>query len=73
MLIEYKNKSNKWKFVEAKTMSEDQFIVSASEKDKRTTEPDRFEMTLVKDNVIYMKKDIFKFKQGKTLETIQSL
>lgn len=66
--IEYKNESSEWKFVEVKAMSDNQFIISNSEKDKGITESDKFEVALVKDNTIYVVKDIFKFKQGETFE-----
>ncbi len=66
--IEYKNESFEWKFVEVKAVSDNQFIISNSEKDKGLSESDKFEMALVKDNSIYMVKDIFKFKQGETFE-----
>ena len=66
--IEYKNESSEWKFVEVKAMSDNQFIISNSEKDKGIAESDKFEVALVKDNTIYVVKDIFKFKQGETFE-----
>lgn len=66
--IEYKNESSEWKFVEVKAMSDNQFIISNSEKDKGIAESDKFEMALVKEGTIYMVKDIFKFKQGETFE-----
>ncbi len=66
--LEYKNEAGEWKYLEVKAMSDNQFIISEPEKDKGITEPDKFEMALVNDNVIYMVKDIFKFKQGETFE-----
>lgn len=66
--IEYKNESDVWKFVEVKAISDNQFIISGAEKDKGISEPDNFEMALVKDDIIYMVRDIFKFKHGETFE-----
>lgn len=67
--IEYKNELGEWKYLEVKSMSDNQFIISGSEKDKGISEPDKFEMALVNDSSIYMVKDIFKFKQGETFES----
>ncbi|MGV8829328.1 MAG: sacsin N-terminal ATP-binding-like domain-containing protein [Breznakibacter sp.] len=67
--LEYKNEAGEWKYLEVKAMSDNQFIISGPEKDKGIAEPDKFEMALVKDNTIYMVKDIFKFKQGETFES----
>ncbi len=67
--IEYKNDSGEWKYLEVKAMSDNQFIISGSEKEKGISEPDKFEMALVNDRSIYMVKDIFKFKQGEAFES----
>jgi hypothetical protein len=67
--IEYKNESGEWKYLEVKAMSDNQFIISGSEKDKGISEPDKFEMALVNESSIYMVKDIFNFKQGETFES----
>jgi hypothetical protein len=67
--LEYKNEGGEWKYLEVKAMSDNQFIISGSEKDKGIAEPDKFEMALVNDNTIYMVKDIFKFNLGESFES----
>jgi len=66
--IEYKNKNNEWKYLEVKAISDDNFIISNSEKDKGLAEPDKYEMALVKDTDIFIVKDIFKFNVGESFE-----
>jgi len=67
--LEYKNDDGEWKYLEVKAMSDNQFIISGSEKDKGISEPDKFEMALVNDTSIYMVRDLFKFTQGETFES----
>lgn len=67
--IEYKNEAGEWKFLEVKAISNNQFIISAPEKDNGITEPDKFEMALVNESTIYMIKDIFKFNPGESFES----
>jgi hypothetical protein len=66
--IEYKSESGVWKYLEVKAISDNQFILSSSEKDKGISEPDKFEIALVNDTTIYMVKDIFNFNLGETFE-----
>ncbi|MES2514713.1 MAG: DUF3883 domain-containing protein, partial [Bacteroidota bacterium] len=66
--IEYKNEAADWKYLEVKSISENQFIISSAEANYGVNEPDRFEMALVSDDTIYLVKDIFKFKPGETFE-----
>ncbi|MEI6883805.1 MAG: DUF3883 domain-containing protein [Bacteroidota bacterium] len=66
--IEYKNMDGEWRYLEVKAMSDNQFIISSSEKEKGLSEPDKYEMALVSENTIYMVKDIFKFENGETFE-----
>lgn len=67
--LEYKNEGGEWKYLEVKSISDNQFIISGPEKDKGVAEPDKFEMALVNDTTIYLIKDIFKFKQDETFES----
>lgn len=66
--IEYKNKNNEWKYLEVKSISDDNFIISNAEKDKGLAEPDKYEMALVRDTNIFFVKDIFKFNVGESFE-----
>jgi hypothetical protein len=67
--IEYKNDEGEWKYLEVKAMSDNQFIISASEKEKGMSESEKYEMALVSENIIYMIKDIFKFNHGESFES----
>ncbi len=67
--IEYKNETGEWKYLEVKALFDNHFIITEAEKDKGIAEPDKFEMALVSEDIIYMVKDIFKFKQGETFES----
>lgn len=67
--IEYKNEVGEWKYLEVKALFDNQFIISEPEKEKGISDPDKFEMALVKEDIIYMVKDIFKFEQGETFDS----
>jgi hypothetical protein len=66
--IRYKNELGIWKYLEVKSITDNQFIISGPEKEKGIAEPDNFEMALVMDKTIYMVKNIFKFNQGESFE-----
>ncbi|WP_148257268.1 protein NO VEIN domain-containing protein [Treponema primitia] len=66
--IEYKNETGEWKCLEVKALTDNQFIISAAEKEYGINEPDKFEMALVKEDIIFMIKNIFKFEPGETFE-----
>lgn len=67
--IEYKNENGEWKYLEVKAISDNQFIISGAETNKGITEPNKFEVALVKDNEIYIVKDLFIFDSGETFES----
>jgi len=64
--IEYKDSEGQWKFLEVKAISDDYFIITNQEKDKGLSEPDKYEMALVKEEYIYLVKDLFKFELGES-------
>lgn len=66
--IRYKNENGEWKYLEVKAMSEDSFIISNSEKEKGLSEPDKFEMALVKEGNIYIVKSLFQFASNESFE-----
>jgi hypothetical protein len=67
--IEYKNENEEWKYLEVKAISDNQFIISGAETNKGISEPYKFEVALVKDNEIYIVKDLFVFDSGETFES----
>jgi len=67
--IEYKNENGEWKYLEVKAISDNQFIISGAETNKGISEPNKFEIALVKDNEIYIVKDLFVFDSGETFES----
>jgi hypothetical protein len=66
--IEYKNEDGEWKYLEVKSISDNQFIISGAETYKGISEPSKFEVALVNDNEIYIVKDLFVFDFGETFE-----
>ena len=66
--IEYKNESGQWKYVEVKSITDNQFVMSTPEKDHGLQDPENYEMALVNEKSIYMVRDIFKFKTGETFD-----
>lgn len=66
--IEYKNEKGDRKFLEVKSISDNQFIISYSEVEKGKAEPDKYEIALVNNNTIYLLKDLFKFEQGESFD-----
>ena len=66
--LEYKNENGEWKYVEVKAVSGDYFIISYLEKEKGISEPDKYEIALVKDGIIYMVKNLFEFNKGESFD-----
>jgi hypothetical protein len=66
--MEYKNEEGDWKYLEVKSLSDDQFIISSAELTMGLAHPDRYELALVSEDTIYVIKDIFRFKEGESLE-----
>jgi len=66
--IEYKNNEGQWKHLEVKSISDDYFIITNSEKELGLSFPDKYEMALVRDKDIFLVKDIFKFQDYETFD-----
>jgi len=66
--IEYKNEEGDWKFLEVKTISVDQFTITYSEIEKGKSDPNKYEVALVRDNNIYVVKNLFDFKEGESVQ-----
>lgn len=66
--IEYKNHQGQWKHLEVKSISEDYFIITNAEKEMGLSVPDKYEMALVRDNDIFLVKDVFKFQDHETFD-----
>lgn len=64
--IEYKNQDGEWKYLEVKAIIDCYFIISNPEKEKGLSDPDKYELALVKDKDIHMVKNLFKFNPGES-------
>lgn len=62
--VEYKNHNGEWKYLEVKAILDGYFIISNLEKEKGLSDPDKYELALIKDDNIYIVKNFFKFKPG---------
>ena len=67
--IEYKNEKGEWKYLEVKAISDNYFIISSSEKKQGLSEPNKYEMALVKDDNIYIVESLFHFKKGERFDS----
>lgn len=66
--IEYRNDDKEWKYVEVKAFSGNSFIISEAEVEKALSEPNKYEMALVRGNDIYTINDLFRFECGETFD-----
>jgi len=66
--IEYKNRLGEWKYMEVKAISDDYFIISNGEKNKGLSEFNKYEMALVKNELIYVVKNLFEFNNGESFD-----
>lgn len=66
--IEYKDNNNEWKYLEVKAIFDDYFILSNPEKEKGLSESEKYQLALVKENKIFIVKDIFKFNSSESFD-----
>src|SRR5690606_3610509 len=66
--IEYKNTKGEWKFLDVKSISEKQDIITKEEVKKGIESHDKYDIALIQNHDIKVVEDILNFNDGETVE-----